>query len=65
MPAIGARCHELRVNDENRSWRVMYRLDPDAVVLLDVFEKRTATTPKSVIEECRRRLRSYERSMTP
>ena len=65
MPDIGPRCHELRVNDENRSWRVMCRLDPDAVVVLDVMEKRTARTPKSVITECRRRLRSYERSAVP
>lgn len=63
MPTLGVRCHELRVNDANRSWRVIYRLDPDAIVVLDVIEKRTAKTPKSTIEECRRRLRFYERSM--
>ena len=38
----------------------MYRIDPDAVVLLDVFTKKTARTPKSVVENCRRRLRQYD-----
>ncbi|MBI2925301.1 MAG: type II toxin-antitoxin system RelE/ParE family toxin [Verrucomicrobia bacterium] len=62
MPAIGPRCHELRVNDRNKTWRVIYRLDPDAVVILDVFEKKTQQTPDAVIANCRRRLRLYEAS---
>ena len=33
MPAIGPRCHELRINDRDRTWRVMYRVDPDAIVI--------------------------------
>ena len=60
MPAIGARCHELRIRDENANWRIMYRLDPDAVVLLDVFAKKTRATPKTVIDACRRRLAIYD-----
>jgi phage-related protein len=30
MPDIGSRCHELRVNDVNKTWRVIYRIDRDA-----------------------------------
>jgi len=60
MPSIGPRCHELRVNDENRTWRILYRVDPDAVVILEVFSKKTAQTPKAVIENCKRRLREYD-----
>ncbi|WP_254053837.1 helix-turn-helix domain-containing protein [Singulisphaera sp. GP187] len=26
MPSIGPRCHELRIKDENRPWRVVYRV---------------------------------------
>ncbi len=62
MPAIGPRCHELRVNDRNKTWRVIYRLEADAVVILDVFEKKTEKTPGAVIEACRRRLKLYETS---
>jgi phage-related protein len=60
MPSIGPRCHELRVNDENSIWRILYRVDPDAVVILEVFTKKTAQTPRTVIENCKRRLREYD-----
>jgi phage-related protein len=60
MPSVGARCHELRVRDENQTWRVMYRLDPDAVVILEVFSKKTQKTPKAVITAARVRLRAYD-----
>ncbi len=60
MPTIGVRCHELRITDENKTWRIVYRVDTDAVVILEVFEKKTANTPQEVINTCRRRLRQYE-----
>jgi len=60
MPAIGARCHELRVLDRAVSWRIVYRVDADAVVIAEVFSKKTAATPSSVIEICKRRLREYD-----
>jgi phage-related protein len=60
MPLIGVRCHELRITDENRVWRIVYRVDTDAIVILEVFEKKTQKTPQEVIDACRRRLRQYE-----
>src|SRR5712692_8300604 len=30
MPAIGPRCHELRVQDHDKTWRIVYRIDADA-----------------------------------
>jgi phage-related protein len=60
MPVIGARCHELRIVDVDLTWRVVYRLDSDAVVICEVFSKKTQATPKSVIESCRRRLVAYD-----
>ena len=60
MPAIGARCHELRIIDVDKIWRIIYRIDGDAVVIADVFEKKTQTTPKRVIDACKRRLRDYD-----
>ena len=60
MPAIGAACHELRVVDQNQTWRIVYQLDADAVVILDVFSKKTAATPDAVIGNCRRRLAQYK-----
>jgi phage-related protein len=60
MPSIGSRCHELRIVDPDATWRVIYRLDPDAIVIADVFRKTTAQTPTRVIADCRRRLRLYD-----
>src|SRR5690242_19567807 len=59
MPSIAERCHELRIQDERRAWRIVYRIDSDAVVILEVFEKTTRSTPKRVIDVCRQRLRLY------
>ena len=63
MPIVGPRCHELRIRDRDHTWRIVYRADPDAIVILEIFDKKTATTPKSVIEDCRRRLRHYDDHM--
>jgi len=59
MPSIGPRCHELRIVDERIDWRIVYRIDTDATVILDVFEKKTRSTPHQVIEACKRRLKDY------
>ncbi len=59
MPVVGPGCHELRVVDGRLSWRLVYHLDRDAVVILDVFSKKSEATPKSVITSCRRRLAAY------
>ena len=39
----------------------MYHIAPDAIVILDVFPKKTAATPNSVIAECRKRLAEFQR----
>ena len=60
MPGIGARCHELRIVDSTLAWRIIYRIDQDAIVIADVFEKKTARTPVTVIQTSRRRLKEYD-----
>jgi phage-related protein len=60
-PAIGRRCHELRVPDGHVTWRIVYRTDADAVLIAGVWAKKTRTTPYAVIESCKRRLRAYDR----
>ena len=62
MPDIGPRCHELRIADADRIWRILYRIDDDAMLILDVFQKSTRTTPKSVIKSCQARLSEYDRT---
>ena len=60
MPAIGPRCHELRVQDAQVSWRIVYRIDIDAIIVVAVFRKSTQQTPQHVIDTCRRRLKAYD-----
>ena len=59
MPSIGRRCHELRIPDKNHTWRIVFRTDLDAIVILEVFAKATRETPQSVIDTCKQRLRQY------
>ena len=60
MPSIGRRCHELRINDDTGTWRIVYRTDDDAIVILEVFEKKTNKTPKRIIDICKQRIRNYD-----
>jgi len=59
MPGIGKACRELRVQEANKTWWIVYHIDEDAIVVLEVFAKTTQETPKSVIAICKTRLRMY------
>ena len=60
MPSIGLRCHELRITDGDKIWRIVYRTDVDAIVIGEVFQKKTATTPKKIFDVCKARFRMYD-----
>ncbi len=60
MYDVAPGCHELRVKDGELDWRILYAVRPDAIVILEVFSKRTSKTPVRVIRACRSRLRKYE-----
>ncbi len=60
MPTIGKRCHELRITDKDVTWRLVYRIDEDAIIILEVFEKKTGKPPKRAINVCKARLRNYD-----
>lgn len=60
MPSIAARCHELRINDEGQTWRLVYRIDTDAILILAVFAKKTEKTPDDIIRICQQRLKNYD-----
>lgn len=63
MPVIGRRCHELRIEDaeDRKTWRIMYRIDEDAIVLVAVFARKTQKTSKATIGSCKKRLQIYDR----
>ena len=62
MPSIGAGCHEIRVRDSDANWRIIYRVDATAVVVADVFSKKTRETPADVISNCKTRLAERDRA---
>jgi len=60
MPSVGRRCHELRVAELGVQWRLIYRTDKDAILVIDVFRKTTQKTPRQAVERCIKRLGSYD-----
>ncbi len=66
-PSIGARCHELRVDDivQKKEWRIIYYIGTLAIAILDVFAKSTRQTPDDVISNCKRRLADFKTKDKP
>jgi phage-related protein len=62
MLSIGKGCHELRIRDQNVTWRIFYFIDTDAIVLLEVTDKTTRKTPQRVLDNCKQRLKTYKAS---
>lgn len=60
LPVVGPRCGVLRVRDAGHHWRIMYRVDSNAVLVLDVYAKKTRRIPEEVIGRCRKRLKEYD-----
>lgn len=60
MPSIGRGCHELRVQDRDVTWRILHFIDADAIVLLEITDKKTQRTPQRVLDNCRVRLGRYK-----
>lgn len=60
MPSIGRLCHELRIQDASETWRIIYRIDNDAIVVVEIFSKKTQATPERIIKLCRQRLAAYD-----
>src|SRR5438067_2404311 len=63
MPSIGPRCHELRIPGKNQTWRIIYRIVHDAIVIADVFAKTTQQIPRRVIDVCQDRLSTYDETV--
>jgi phage-related protein len=60
IPTIGKGCCELRINDENKTWRIILQIRKDIILILDAFEKKTNETPLKIIDNCKRRINKYE-----
>ena len=51
MPSIGARCHELRIVDETKNWRIIYRIDVDEQKLKEILRINRQTDAATIIAE--------------
>jgi phage-related protein len=60
LPVLRPRCHELRIRDIGGTWRIVYRIDRDAIVIAEVFSKKTWAIPAGVLEVCKRCFREYD-----
>ena len=63
LPDVGSRCGALRIRDAEHNWRIMYRIDADAIVILEVYSKKTRKIPDEVMERCSKRLKQYDEVM--
>ena len=60
LPSVGARCGALRIRDGGHNWRIVYRLDSDAILILEVYAKKTRKIPVEIIDRCQARMRRYD-----
>jgi len=60
MPSIGKSCPELRIKDKDKTWRIIYHIADDVIVVLEVFSKKSKETPKYVKENSKKRLKEYK-----
>jgi phage-related protein len=54
----------LRVRDAEHNWRVIYRVDSDAVLVVEVYPKKPRAIPAEVIERCKKRLKQYDAAVS-
>jgi phage-related protein len=62
MPRIGARCHELKIKDGKKEWRIIYRTDSAEILVVEVFQKKTKKTPQEIIDRCKKRLKDFDKT---
>ena len=60
LTGVGPRCGALRVRGVEHNWRIMYRVDTDAILVLEVYSKKSRKIPDEVIERCKQRLKQYD-----
>ena len=62
LPTVGSRCHELRVKDSTHQWRIVYRIDGDAILVAGIFAKKGKTMQHQEFKAAAARLAIYDRA---
>ena len=60
MPSIGRRCHELRITDGDLIWRIVYRVDSDAMSSSTRLPRRPEQFAQKDIDRARSRFKDYD-----
>ncbi len=63
MRDLGRGVYELRIPDAGDRWRLIFRIDDDAIVVVEVFKKKTGKTPNRYKNAARQRLRLYDNAI--
>ncbi len=52
----------MKINDgeKNVTWRIVYRIDSDAIIVAGWFKKKSQKLPKNFVDTCRKRLKKYD-----
>ena len=58
MPSIGERYHELRIQDGQITWQIIYRMNPD-YISLELFAKKTNRAPAEIMSNGKRQSPLY------
>jgi len=60
LPDVGPRCGALRVRDANHNWRIMYRIDVEVILVVEVYAKKAQKIPDEILAICKKRLKHYD-----
>ena len=61
MPTVGPRCHEIRVRDAEHVWRIVYRIDKDAILVAGIFAKKGKSMQQRELATAKGRLALHDR----
>ena len=63
LPDVGPRCGALRIRDADHHWRIMVRIDLDAILVVEVYPKKSRKIPDEVLQRCKQRLKRYDAAL--
>jgi phage-related protein len=60
VPSIGKGCYEIRILNDNKWFRIIVRIDSDAIIVANVVQKKTNRLSKKDVDTAKRTLKLYD-----
>ncbi len=60
LPSVGPRCLELRIRDARHLWRIVCRIDADAIVVANIFAKTGKPMQQREFVKAAQALKDYD-----